>query len=187
MTSNNEVLDVNQMADTGYTEDVPDITGFADEPGGAWKGWFKAEIVAGYTTGKGKVFQTEDTVSRDGNSRNLRLCLSITNGNQTRTNFTSFNYRVGDFDKDRLCAIEQARKAFAAVNKWPDSSLQRSSLAIAKLGQMFKATGVKPKRREDGVLIPDVFVGAKADVYLAINDKGFNDITQFAAPGAKTK
>ncbi len=187
--TNNEVLDVNQMADTGYTEDVPDITGFADEPGGAWKGWFKAEIIPGYTTGKGKVFTTEDTAARDAQnpSRNFRVCLAIHNGNQTRNNFTSFNYRVGDFDKDRLSAIEQARKAFSGVTKWPDSDLQRSSLAIAKLGQMFKATGVKPKRREDGVLIPDAFVGAKADVYLAINDKGFNDITQFAAPGAKTK
>lgn len=183
--SNYETVELNNM--TTFPEEVPDITGFAEEPGGAWKGWFKAEIVAGYTTGKGKVFTTEDVPSKDGMSRNLRLCLAIRNGNQTRSNFTSFNYRVSDFDKDRMAAVEQARKAFAGVNSWPDKDLQRTSLALAKLGQAVKAAGIKLRRREDGVLIADAFVGGKADVYLAINEKGFNDITQFAPLGTKTK
>lgn len=183
----NYETEINNLGTTAFPEEMPDLTGFAEEPGGAWKGWFKAEILAGYTTGKGKVFTTEDNASKDGNSRNLRLCLSIVNGNVTRNNFVTFNYRVGDFDKDRMAAVEGARKAFAGVQKWPDSDLQRTSLALAKLGQVLKATGIKPRRREDGVLIADAFVGAKADVYLAINDKGYNDITQFAALGSKTK
>lgn len=184
---NYETTEINNLAPSAFTEEVPDITGFADEPGGAWKGWFKAEIIPGYTTGKGKVFTTEDVASKDGMSRNLRLCLAITNGKQTRNNFTSFNYRVEDFDKHRMAAVEQARKTFTGVQKWPDSDLQRTSLALAKLGQAVKAASVKLRRREDGVLIADAFVGGKADVYLTINEKGFNDITQFAAPGTKTK
>ncbi len=186
--------DLNSIAETAFSESLPDITDLADEPSsGAWaNGWYRAQVVEGYATRKGTTFETGSVTSKDGNSQNLRICFVVTNPKgETRNIQTSLNYRVTDFTPERIEAVKEARAEFKGSNgAWgPKGStvadLQRSSLAVAKLGQFFKAVGTTPKRREDGVLISTPFVGASVDVKLVTTDKGFNDINEFAKSGER--
>src|SRR5262245_53553451 len=87
----NERVDVGGMV----PEEMPSLADFGQEPGGAWpNAWYGAKIVEGYATGSGKVWTTEDTPSKGGDSRNLRICLSINGGKLgTRNNWYNINYR----------------------------------------------------------------------------------------------
>ena len=176
---------------TSFSEDVPSLTDFAEEAGGAWPaGWYGATIIEGYATSRGKQFVTEDTASKKGDSRNLRVCFSLNGGTLgTRNTFESFNYRVDDLTTERLAQIKELREEFKGVKgAWPgQSDAQRSSLAIAGLGQFTKAIGSGLKRTAEGNIIPTPFVGKTADVRLNIDDKGYNTITAYAPAGTRTK
>lgn len=181
---------LNNVADTTFSETLPDLTEFADEPGGAWpKGWYRATVVEGYATRKGTVFETADNPSKDGASRNMRLCFAFTSpSGETRNLQESFNYRITDFDADRIAHIKEMRQEYKGVRgKWSDTDSQRTSLAIAKIGQLAKAFGISPKRRSDGALVPAVFVGHEVDVYLNVDDQGYNEIRQFAKAGERVR
>lgn len=172
------------------SEDMPSLADFADEVGGAWPaGWYPGEIIGGYTTGRGKQFVSEDTLSKNGESRNLRVCFRLSSSLGERTTFESFNYRVSDFTPERLGQIKELREEFKGVRgAWPgQSDAQRSSLAIAGLGQFEKALGFRLKRTELGNLNPSPFVGQKVDCRLNIDEKGYNTITAFAPAGTRVK
>lgn len=186
MTQEN-LIDLNEMNDLN-AEVLPDLTDFADEPGGAWpKGWYQAEIIEGYATAKGKQFMTEDNPSKDGTSRNMRLCFRVSKGTDARQLQESFNYRQTDFTPDRLAFIKEAREEFKGVKgAWADRDAQRSSLAIAKLGQLQKAMGVKVPLTANGTINPASLVSIKLDVYLTIDENGYNEVKQFAPASSKT-
>jgi hypothetical protein len=181
-------VDLNSVMDDLAVEEVASLADFAEEPGGAWaSGWYKAEIIEGYTTQKGKTFLTEDGASQKGDSRNLRLCVKVFNGDSERTMQESFNYRPSDFTAERLAYIKEARIENKNVKgRWADADVQRSSLAIATLGQIEKALG-QGFRRANGVLLTQPLVGKKLDVRLTIGDNGYNEITAFAPADSKTK
>jgi len=178
---------INDMANELHTEDVPSLEEFATEPGGAWpNGWYTAEIIEGYATQRGKVFATEDTLSQKGDSRNMRLCFRVNNASSSRTMQENFNYRASDFTPERLSFIKQAREEYKNVKgRWSDPDAQRSSLAIATLGQLQKAVGQGFKRNSEGNLLPAALVGKKVDVRLSTDDKGYNVINAFAPAGTK--
>lgn len=184
-----EDVTLNGIADGLETEEVPSLSDFADEPSGAWpNGWYSAEIIEGYTTGKGKVFETEDTVSKRGDSRNLRLCFKVSKkGGDERNMQESFNYRVTDFTSERLAFIKEMRAEYKGVKgKWMGAEdAQRSSLAIAKLGALEKSIGLRLKRASDGSLVPSVFVGQKLDVRLGTDENGYNEIKEFTKFGER--
>lgn len=170
-------------------EEMPSLADFADEPGGAWpKGWYQATVIEGYATRNGKVFQTSDEPSRTLDSRNLRMCLAVTNGKDTRQFSELLNYRVEDFTSERLEAIKELREQFrGARGSWPGySDIQRSSLAVAKLGQVEKAFGFRLAKAHSGGLNPAPFVGQKVDVRLGINDNGYNEVNAWAKAGSRT-
>lgn len=177
---------LNDVTDGLVTEEV-DLSGMAEEPGGAWKkGWYKAEIIEGYATRKGTQFETADAPSKDGASRNLRLCFKVYKGEDERTIQTQLNYRSSDFNPDRIAHIKQLRTEFAGSTNWPDKDGHRSSLAMAKLGQLQAAVGFKLKTVM-GAVDPTPFIGQKLDVYLNVDDNGYNDVKQFAKSGDKTR
>lgn len=160
--------------------EVTDVSDLAEETGGAWpKGWYKADVVEGYATKKGTQFTTEDVASKDGSSRNLRVCFKVRNGSEERFLHTSLNYRVEDFTTGRIAEIKTGRERFANQQEWPDKDLQRSSLAIAKIGGLQKATKAKDKQ-------PASFIGKALDVHLGIDKKGYNEPNGFAEPNSKT-
>jgi hypothetical protein len=184
---NNDVT-LNGVGADLAAEEVPTLADFAEETGGAWpKGWYSAEIIEGYSTRKGTVFTTEDNPSKDGNSRNLRLCFKVHKGTDERTIQESFNYRVTDLTPERLKHIKELREEFKGVKgRWPDADGQRSSLAVAKLGMLERALGFTLKRATNGQLVPGVFIGQKLDVYLGVDDNGYNEVRQAAAFGTRT-
>lgn len=184
-----EEVTLNGVADDLLSEDVPSLAEYADEPGGAWaKGWYTAEIIEGYSTRNGKQFVTEDEPSKRGDSRNLRMCFKVTRLNGEERNMQeSFNYRVSDFTAERLQYIKEMRAEYKSVKgKWLGAEdAQRTSLAIAKLGQLEKAIGLKLKRTPQGNLVAGVFIGQKLDVYLSVDENGYNEVKQFAKLGDK--
>lgn len=170
-------------------ESLPSLADFAEEPGGAFApGWYKAEIVEGYSTRNGHQFETKDEVSKKGDSRNLTICLRVTpKVGDARNLQERLNYRPSDFNPERLAFIKEAREEFKGVKgKWADSDVQRSSLAIASLGQIEKAVGVGFKRLSDGSLLPGGLIGKELDVRLRIDDQGYNEVTGHAPTGQFT-
>lgn len=184
----NDEVTLNDAYDSTTTEEIPSLSEFADEPGGAWpKGWYVAEIIEGYATAKGKVFTTADETSKNGESRNLRLCFKVIGPSGDRTIQEVINYRVTDFNPERLAHIKELRQEYKGVKgRWSDNDGQRSSLAIARLGSLEKSLGFRLKRNGSGGLVPGVFVGQKLDTRLGIDDNGYNEITGFAKLGDKT-
>lgn len=184
-------VSLNGVADGLEVEEVASLAEFAEEPGGAWNpGWYRAEIVEGYTTQKGKTFLTEDTTSQKGDSRNLRICVKLVRGDQERTMQESFNYRPSDLSPERLKYITEARTENKGVKgRWADADVQRSSLAIASLGQIEKAAlgvGKTFKRAGGAIVVTDLF-GKAVDVRLSVGENGYNEITAFAPAGSHTK
>lgn len=184
-----ESVSLNDVSFGLASEDVPSIADMAEEMGGAWpKGWYRAEVIEGYSTRKGKVFTTEDNISQKGDSRNLRLCFRVTKGTDERQMQTSINYRTSDFTKERIAHVKEMREEYKGVKgRWADGDAQRSSLALARLGALEKTTKQSLKRTPEGGLVPHIFVGKKLDVYLGVDDQGYNEITGFAESGSKAK
>jgi len=175
---------------TALESESVNLSDFAAEPGGAWPtGWYRASIIEGYATPKGHQFATFDAPSQKGDSRNLRLCFLVSgsSGNE-RTMQESFNYRPSDFSRERLAYIKEARIEYKDVKgRWADADAQRSSLAIAKIGQFQKALGFSElKTTTDGGVLAGVFVDQKVDVRLGVDENGYNVVTAFAPAGTKT-
>jgi hypothetical protein len=165
-----------------------DLSDFAEEAGGALApGWYKATIVEGYSTTKGKQIITGDNVSSKGDSRNMKVCFSLTGVG--RNLFESFNYRTSDFTPERLAQIKELRDQFKGTRgAWPgNADAQRSSLAIAQLAQLQKAVGLSIPRTDAGNLNPIPFVGHSLDVRVNVDEKGYNNLTAFAAAGTRVK
>lgn len=188
MTQSNRAFETSINDATGYEpEAVPSLTDFAEETGGAWpKGWYAAEVIEGYSTPKGKVWSTEDTLSKAGDSRNVRFCFRVTNGTQERTTFVSINYRESDFTAQRLAHIKQAREDHKGVRgKWfDDPDGQRSSLAVASVAGFENALGFA-LRNSEGRILPERAIGHNVDTRFTINADGYNDINAFDKAGTK--
>ena len=180
---------LNDVAASTVAENVPSLADLAEEPGGAWPaGWYAAEIIEGYATPKGKQFSTSDAPSKGGDSRNLRLCFKVQGPGGERLMQESFNYRQTDFTPERIADIKAGREEHKGVQgKWNDApDLQRSSLAVAKIGALEKAIGFTI-RNEDGVTEPARVVGQRVDIRLTVNDDGYNVVSKFAKAGEKVK
>jgi len=179
-----------QIGAAGTVEDMNaplDLTDFAEEAGGALNpGWYRASIIGGYATQRGKQIVTGDTLSSKGDSHNLKVCFHLTQPN--RNLFNSFNYRTSDFTADRLAQIKALREQFAGTQgAWPgQSDAQRSSLAIADLSQFQKAVGMSIPRN-NGILNASPLVGQSLDVRVGVDKKGYNEITAYATLGKRTK
>ncbi len=175
------------LTDDLTAESLPDLSEYADEPGGPLpRGWYPAEAVEGYATRSGKEKFTEDVVAKDGGSRNLRVCFAVqTGGKDVRNLQSQFNYRRNDFSADRLKFVLAMREEMKGVRNWPDRDAQRSSLALAKLGQFQKA-GAKLEFIGEAVKTINL-IGGKYDVYVSIDSNGYNEITQYAKAGTVTR
>jgi len=177
-----------QIGATGTVkENALDLSDFAEESGGALApGWYRALIIEGYATIKGKQIVTGDTLSSKGDSRNMKVCFGLAIG---RNIFNSFNYRTTDFTPERLAQVKELRLAFKGTQgAWPgQADAQRSSLAIADLAQLQKSLGLSLPRTDEGNLNPMPLVGQTLDIRLNVDAKGYNNVTAYAAAGTRTK
>lgn len=190
-------------------EDAPSLADLAtpEEGAGAWPdGWYRAVVVAGYTTGRGKVMETTDSISKDQASRNLHIALKLdgsayvpstarvsdrklTQGpGGERQMRATFNYRPDDFTPGRIAQVKEARERFKGVQgAWPDKAIQSSSLSLGRLGQLEKAIGFKLPF-VNGRLNPQPFVGQRLDVRLKLDaTSGFSEVAAVAQAGAHVK
>ena len=172
-------------------EEMPDLSSFARPVSeGAWPaGWYQAKVIEGYATGSGFQWVTGDLPSKDNQSRNMTVCFSVTNSSgDERKTWTSFNYRSDDFTKQKLGAITELRQKNAKLKQWPEKDLQRTSIAVASLGQFERAFAgmTRLKRTTQGNLATVNLIGYKMDLRLSINDDGFNEVEEFAPLGEKT-
>src|SRR4051812_21561578 len=110
------------LTDDGLAAEVlPSLTDMAEEVGGPLpRGWYKAEVIEGYSTRKGTQFITGDAVSKRGDSRNLTICLKLTpQKGEPRNTFTRLNYRPADFTPERIAFIKEMRDEMKGVKgKW---------------------------------------------------------------------
>jgi hypothetical protein len=180
--------------------ELPSLLDLADEPStGNWEGvgfgpnknWYPATVLAGYATKNGTQWQTEDTASKDGSSRNLRICYEVVNNKgEKRNTFESYNYRLEDLTAERIAAVKAAREMYKGTKgKWPNSDIQRSSLALASIGGLERAFGFRLKRTDAGWLDTSIFVGQKCDVRLGTEttERGtYNVVAEIAKAGERT-
>jgi hypothetical protein len=180
--------DINQMALAG--EDMPSLAEMAHEPSsGAWPdGWYAATVLEGYATNSGHEFVTEDNPSKDGNSRNLRICIKAKNkSGEERNYFTSLNYRKGDLTAQTMGAVKSALQT-AKEQKWKNSEwpaewkdIHRSVIAIQGLAQLQRALGFKLGKTGEGIIKVAPFFGQKLDARLKLNEEtGYSDVMEFA-------
>jgi hypothetical protein len=203
----NETLN-NQLREGLAVESAPSLSDLAtpEEGAGAWpKGWYRADIVEGYTTGRGNAFETRDQLARDSGSRNLFLCL-VVNGDVyvpsdsdpskrklvkgpggVRNIRETFNYRPRDLSPERIAAVKRARDAYSKVQgAWPDKDIQAASLSLGRLGQLEKAVGFKLPFIGDRYDVRP-FIKQTIDVRLVISDKGFSEVAAVAKAGTHVK
>lgn len=157
-----------------------DLRGMAEKPSGAWApGWYPAEVIEGYTA-SGHPYLTGVSISRAQDSYNVRLCLRVTNGKEVRSTFYSLNYRPVDFTPERLETAQRLRAEFAGQKgAWVGyEDIQRSSLAVGKLGQLQEAAGRTFSMSPDGMIDVSPFVGAKFFVRMNIDEEGYNVINR---------
>lgn len=193
-------------------EDAPSLSDLAtpEEGAGAWaKGWYRATVLDGYSTGRGKVMQTSDVVAKDPASRNLFICLAVngdafvpSDADPSKRKLTkgpggirnirvTYNYRPGDFD--RIAEVKHARELYKSVQgAWPNKDIQAASLSLGRLGQLEKAVGFKIPFA-NGRLNPQPFVGQQLDVRLTITEEtekqrgGFSEVAAVAPSGSHVK
>lgn len=191
MYSQNEQAAAPARIDSGAglaTEPMPSLADVAQEVGGAWPaGWYRAKVIAGYSA-RGYEFTTSDTISKAGDSRNLRIAMALTaakdmtdkEGNSvkagvTRNEFFSTNYRTTD-----LTAANVARVKGGNAD-------QRLAIALGKLGQIEKAFGQGWAKHPEGHLLVQPLIGREVDVRRGLNKKtGYMEINAFAPAGSKT-
>jgi hypothetical protein len=154
-------------------ENAPSVVDLSDvatpvEGAGAWpKGWYRATIVEGYSTGKGTVMETRDALSKDAGSRNLHICFAV-DGNVyvpsdsdpskrklsqgpggTRNIRETYNYKPDDLKPERVATVKRAREAYKGKQgAWGEKGteahdMQSSSLSIGRIGQLQNAVGFK--------------------------------------------
>ena len=184
------------VGSTGLTtaEPMPSLSEVAQEAGGAWpKGWYPAEIIGGYNAG-GYQFDTADTLSKGGDSRNLRIALRLSSpaahadaeGNSVSAGATRNTFFSANYQTDFLTAANVARVKSNAGSK-DDKAFTRLRIALGQLGQIEKSVGFQFQKHPQGHLLAEPLVGQKVDVRLGIGEKGYNEVTAFAPAGTRTK
>jgi hypothetical protein len=180
---------------------------------GAWaKGWYRATIIPGYSTGRGKVMESSDVLSQTAGSRNLFLCFAV-NGEVyvpsdpdpskrkltkgpggVRNIRNTYNYKPADLSEEGMAIVKNARANYKGKQgAWGEqgteaSRLQASSLSLGRLGQLQKAVGFKvPFSKEAQRHDVRPFLNQLVDVHLGIDKKGFSEITDVAKAGDKVK
>lgn len=177
------------LTDDLATESV-DLSDLAEEPSGGpmQPGWYKSEIIEGYATRSGKQFLTSDEPSKNGDSRNLQLCFRVTpRTGEPRNLNVRINYRLEDLTPERIAYVKEAREQFRGVHgRWSDADVQRSSLALAQLGQLGKSVGFATPKAAQGNVNSASFIGKTPDIRLRIDKNNYNEVSEYAPSGTKT-
>jgi len=116
--------------------------GFEQEKRGPWKnGNYNGCIVPEYeTTGNfAAIHKTEDKPSQDGKSRNLKLCVTVVDGNLTKSMSYFVNYRPDVLSDERIAEIRKLMVQYKGQQKWPDADAQRDFLTLTRFHELERA------------------------------------------------
>ena len=137
------------MEETMNLTDIPDLSGLTSESStdaGFSDGWYAATILERreFTdkNGNDRVFETADTPSAAGDSRNITLQMSLkrqSDGREINLR-TIVNYRPEYLSQESIQAViaDQAK-----TPEERDSSLLRASLTLQKLAKLQQIAGVR--------------------------------------------
>ena len=143
-------------ATIGNLGDIPDLSGIGD--GGDSTpfadGWYEGRILEKreFTdrNGNDRIFESADTPSARGDSRNAVLQVEVTRAADQRKLNTKIqvNYRPEDFTAETLQAITDAKAAAKGTGERPQwGPLFRSFMALNQLGKIQTVAGVKTLSR----------------------------------------
>lgn len=140
------------------------FTGFDQEARGPWEpGWYGGVIVAEYekTGDFAAVHRTEDKPTDKG-SRNLKLCVKLVRGKETKDLNYTINYRPEALEADRLEELKQMRVANKGNQTWADRLAQRDNLSLTRLHEIEKAE-LPLEDNGDGGFDVEALIGKAAD------------------------
>lgn len=140
------------------------FAGFEQEERRRWEdGWYSGVIVAEYETSGNfaTVHKTQDVPSSAGDSRNLKLCITVVNGNDTKNLNTTINYRPEALDPERM---DDLRKRKAAKEQLGGSDF-RDAMSLSKFHELERA-GIPIEDNGHGGMDVDKMIGVAADFYL---------------------
>ena len=153
------------MSEAGTnTQKVSRFAGFEREERKPWDdGWYSGVIVAEYETSGNfaTVHKTQDVPSQAGDSRNLKLCVTVVNGNDTKSLNTTINYRPEALDGERM---EDLRVRKAAKEQFKGADF-RDSMSLSKFHELERA-GIPVEDNGHGGMDTDKMLGVAADFYL---------------------
>jgi hypothetical protein len=153
------------MSETAATtQKTSRFAGFEQEERKRWDdGWYSGVIVAEYETSGNfaTVHKTQDVPSTAGDSRNLKLCVTVVNGNDTKSLNTTINYRPEALDPERM---EDLRVRKAAKEQFKGSDF-RDSMSLSKFHELERA-GIPVEDNGHGGMDVDKMIGIAADFYL---------------------
>ena len=167
-------------------EEMPSLSDFFEEPGGhITPGWYAAEVLEGYATGKGTQFTTTDEPFKDGR-RIFRLALGLTVAGQQRNLQKTFFYGADQFSAESLAHIKALREQFKGQKSWAgQGQAQNFSITLGHLSQLEKAIGFKLARHPNGGLLAAPYIGKKMDVRVLTGKNGYDEISGFAPAGTR--
>ena len=136
--------------------EIPDLSGMTEDKPEPWAdGWYNAAVQASQTfekDGMVTTFNTEDVLSRAGDSRNIFVRFQITrkDGRKMQTKYL-INYRTSDFTAESIAAVQARKAEVKAGGEW--GPMFRTFSALTGIGTLQRIAGVRQfQRTADGGL-----------------------------------
>ena len=165
------------MSEAMNLGDIPDLSGVEEVAAAAWEtGWYEGTILEQHSftdrNGNDRVFESGDTPSANGNSRNIRLQVGIKRQLDGRTMNVStlINYQPEDLTQATVAAVTAHRDRVKEGDQW--GSLFRPFMTLSRLGKLQKIADVRQLQRNgDGGLQLKPLYGRKAYFKLGPDEK----------------
>ncbi|HVI40680.1 MAG TPA: hypothetical protein VM577_08470 [Anaerovoracaceae bacterium] len=136
------------MTDTFQLPDIPDLSGISEPTSQPFEnGWYEGTILEKRefidNNGNERVFESSDTPSAKGDSRNIRLQVTLKRQSDGRTLNTSalINYVPEDLTQAKVQAVAAQREKVKEGGEWGD--LFRTFMTLTRLATLQKIAGVR--------------------------------------------
>ena len=157
--------------------DVPDLSGVTEQEQSPFtEGWYEGTIQGqrSFTdrNGNDRLFESSDTPSVAGDSRNIRLQVEVKRASDGRIMNTSalVNYRPEDLSASTVAQVLAHKEKVAAGEEW--GPMFRPFATLQRLGKLQKIAGVRQLGRNgNGGLDLHPIFGKKAYFKLATDDR----------------
>jgi len=145
---------------------------FARAPRGPWPpARYAGTVIEEYETSGlfAAIHKTEDKLTQNGDSRNLKLCIAVVNNGEVRNLNWTINYRPEILTPERQEDIRDAQKRYKDVRgAWPDVGLQRDALSLSRFHDLERA-GFSLEDGPHGGFVVDNLIGKNAQFYCAVH------------------